>query len=72
MAGWSSSLDHARARARDPEANDLYRLVVGLQSLALRRRKPGADETGQHAAAEAVAADEQFLVDSAPPAGEQV
>jgi len=37
-------------------------------AIARRCRKPGADETGQHPAAEVMADDEQFLGDAAPTA----
>ena len=56
----------------DPDPTDLDRLAASLQHLALCCRKPMPDKAGQHAATDAVAEHEQFLVGAAPAAGEQL
>jgi len=68
----SSPLDRTRAGARDLEADDIDRVLANLHALARRCRKPGADETGQHPAAEVMADDEEFLLDAASTACEHL
>src|SRR5258707_1835198 len=56
---------------RDPNPDDLNRVAASHRHLALRCRKLAPDETGQHAAFEAMAVDEQRRVYAMATAGEE-
>jgi hypothetical protein len=67
-----SFLDRLPPRSRDPNADRLDRLAARHHHLALCYREPAPDEAGEHLAAEAMATEEQLLVDAMAAAREQL
>jgi hypothetical protein len=66
------TLDRPPSGVRDPDEDNIGWLGAGLLSLASCRRKPGADEVGDHVAIEAMGAHKQCLGSATRADGEQI
>jgi hypothetical protein len=71
-AGLPSLLDRPPPRSRYPDPYNLDRLAASHHHLALCSCKPAPDETGEHPAVEAMAADKRLLVGAMAATGEQL